>query len=258
MPAFILVPPGTVVWLAIGFWVWMLYDCVKHERYQWVLLLVLLNIIGAGLYFFLQWLPERSKSGGAESKTYWTRGRQPSPDQIRQAEAEVINIGKPAQFLTLGNLLFETRQNEKAHEAYQQVLEKEPENIRALWGAARCTYELKDYPAAKGYLAQLLQKEPEFAYGNASLAYAETLHNISDDAAALAQLQEHVKNWSDPEAYWLLAELQVEKGAEAAAAATLEAMILKIKGFAPFRYRKTKHFINRAERKLKALSKSAV
>lgn len=256
MTALALGPTGTVFLLAVGFWVWMLCDCVKHERYPWVFLLVMLNIIGAVLYFSVQWLPERFKSGGAEPKTYWVRGRQPSPDQIRQAETDVRNIGKASQFLTLGNLLFENRQNEKAYEAYQQVLEKEPKNVRALWGAARCTYELKNYLAAKGYLAKLLALEPEFAYGNASLAYAEVLHHTADNAAATAQLQAHVKNWSDPEAYWLLADLQAKQGDNVAARATLETMVLKIKGFAPFRYRKTKHFISRSERRLKDLSKA--
>lgn len=256
MPALFLVPPGTVFWLITGFWVWMLYDCIKRERYPWVLLLVMLNVVGAALYFFAHWLPERSKSGGAESRTSWARGRRPSADQMRQAEADVINIGKASQYMTLGNLLFDANQTEKAYEAYQQVLEREPENVRALWGAARCAYDLKDYSAAKEHLACLLKKEPEFAYGSASMTYAEVLHTTGDDAVALSQLQSHIKIWSDPEAYWLLADLQANQGDKTAAKTTLEAMVLKIKGFAPFRYRKTKHFIAKGERKLKDLSKA--
>jgi len=44
------------------FWIAMLVDCVKHEtsdRIGWILVLVLLGVIGAPLYFFVRRLPRR-------------------------------------------------------------------------------------------------------------------------------------------------------------------------------------------------------
>ena len=76
-----------------------------------------------------------------------------------------------------------------------------------------------------------------------------------DEAAV--HLQQHLKNWSSPEAYLILATIQEKQQDKAAARETLETMIIKIKGFVPFQYRKNEHFIRQAERKLKALPKSA-
>jgi hypothetical protein len=41
----------------IGFWLWMLVDCARHEVYddaraRWIILMVLTNCLGAALYFF--------------------------------------------------------------------------------------------------------------------------------------------------------------------------------------------------------------
>ncbi|WP_417388014.1 PLDc N-terminal domain-containing protein [Gimesia sp.] len=51
------------------FWIWMLIDCVKYEpstgndKIIWVLVIVLLNGIGALLYYFIR-RPERIKQTG--------------------------------------------------------------------------------------------------------------------------------------------------------------------------------------------------
>ena len=51
------------------FWIWMLIDCVKYEpstgneKIIWVLVIVLLNGIGALLYYFIR-RPERIKQMG--------------------------------------------------------------------------------------------------------------------------------------------------------------------------------------------------
>ena len=130
----------------------------------------------------------------------------------------------------------------------------EPENTKALWGAAQSARELKDYDAAKKYLNTLLKVNPEFSYGEASLAYGEMLYALNETDAALAHLKEHVSNWSSPEAYLMLADIQEKQEHTTAARETLETLIIKVKGFVPFQYRKNQHFIRQAERKLRSLS----
>ncbi len=55
--------------LAFVFWVWMLIDCLKYEsstgneKIIWVLVIVLLNGIGAVLYYLVR-RPERIKQTG--------------------------------------------------------------------------------------------------------------------------------------------------------------------------------------------------
>ncbi|MGD1896719.1 MAG: tetratricopeptide repeat protein [Phormidesmis sp.] len=248
----------SIFWLLGGaFWLWMLYECVQsgREGQRWIWLLIFLNVIGAALYFVTQWLPAHPQFVSRVGGSFGFVSRK-DRDRLWQAEADAKNIGKPTQFITLGNLLFDARKTEKAYEAYQQALDQEPRNEKALWGAAQATRELKDYSAAKNYLAQLLEINPEFSYGDASLAYGEMLYQTEDTAGAFEHLKQHVKSWSNPEAYLMLADLHSKQKDAAAARETLETLIIKVKGFVPFQYRKNQHFIRQAERMLRALPKT--
>lgn len=45
------------------FWFWMMFDCIKNESYStgeviiWLVIMILGNIVGALLYFFLRKVP---------------------------------------------------------------------------------------------------------------------------------------------------------------------------------------------------------
>lgn len=252
MPYFFLGQFGLFYIVGGLFWLWMLYDCVQSGRngQQWIWLLIFLNVIGAGIYFVTQYLPAHPnffKRFGVVSQ----RDR----DRLWQAEADAKNIGKPSQFITLGNLLFDRKKTQEAYNAYEQALAQEPKNAKALWGAAQATRELNQLEQSKDHLKQLLAVNPEYAYGDASLVYGEVLFQLGEKDAALSHLQQHVKTWSNPEAYLMLAELQIQQDEIAQARDTLETVIIKIKGFVPFQYRQNKHFVRQAERRLKALPK---
>jgi hypothetical protein len=247
---------GLVGLIGTAFWVWMLYECLRSGRrnHQWLYILIFLNVIGAFLYFILEWLPKHPEIAAKISFS----DRQKRRDRLWQAEADAKNIGNATQFITLGNILFDLRETQRAYEAYQQALAKEPKNSQALWGAAQSASEKKDYTAAKDYLSQLIKVNPEFSYGQASLAYGEVLYQLQAYDEALAHLRSHLKLWSNPEGFLMLADIQSKQKDSAAARETLETMIIKIKGFVPFQYRKNEHFIRQAERKLKSLPKTAL
>ena len=46
-----------VVVFLFAFWIWMLIDCLQRKKFEdklvWVLVLILLNVIGAILYYLL-------------------------------------------------------------------------------------------------------------------------------------------------------------------------------------------------------------
>lgn len=51
-----------LIWAGIGFWLWMLVDCLTQETDQnhrliWALAIVLVGFVGAPLYFFVRKLP---------------------------------------------------------------------------------------------------------------------------------------------------------------------------------------------------------
>lgn len=236
-----------------AFWLWMLYECLKSgqgER-QWVWLLIFLNVVGALMYFVIEWLPKHPDF----LSRFGVFNRQKMRDRLWQAEADAKNIGKADQYIALGNIFFDMNQPAKAAGAYEQALEQEPTSAKALWGAAQSASNQKDYAAARDYLARLLAVKPDFSYGEASLAYGEMLYRTADKEAAAEHLQKHLKDWSNPEGYLILASIQSEQQEYAAARETLETLIIKVKGYVPFQYRKNEHFIRQAERKLKALPK---
>lgn len=51
--------------LAFTFWIWMVVDCVTKEtdptqKIVWIILIAVVGVVGAPLYFFLRKLPRRS------------------------------------------------------------------------------------------------------------------------------------------------------------------------------------------------------
>jgi hypothetical protein len=50
--------------LGLGFWIWMLVDCVRKEtrdndKLVWVLIIVFLHFLGALIYFFVRKMPRK-------------------------------------------------------------------------------------------------------------------------------------------------------------------------------------------------------
>lgn len=49
-----------------AFWLWMIVDCISHEtdpatKIAWLLVILLANVLGAPLYFFVRKLPRVSR-----------------------------------------------------------------------------------------------------------------------------------------------------------------------------------------------------
>ena len=242
--------------LGAAFWIWMLYDCLKNSRqgsYTWVWILLFLNVLGAALYFVICWLPSHPNTLPMPNFANRWKLR----DALWQAEAEAKNIGKAHQYVKLGDIHYQMGNRDKAAIAYDQALDKEPENVKALWGAACIAVDRKQLEVARGHLQVLVRSQPEFAYGDASMAYGQTLFQIGDLDGAKAHLQTHLKQWSHPPAYLLLAQIQQQQGQLTEACNTLETMIVRIKSSTPFQYRKNRRFVNQGEKLLKRLGKQA-
>ena len=233
----------------------MLYECLKggQRSQRWIWPLLFLNVIGAAMYFVIEWLPQHPDFLGKLG----IFNRRKMRDRLWQAEADARNIGNATQFITLGNLLFDMQETRKAYDAYLRALEKEPKEPKAVWGAFQCSKELKDYETAKSYIETLLKVKPDYGYGEASLAYGELLYQMKNYDAAAVHLQGHLKEWSTPSGYLMLADIQEKQSDVEAARKTLETLIIKVKGFVPFQYRKNEHFIRKAERRLKGLPKAS-
>jgi hypothetical protein len=203
---------------------WMLIECVRKdpERYTWLWIILFVPGVGPLIYFFVRWLPERNLQPPG-----WVRGLSRG-SEIRRLQSAAVQIGNPYHHVQLGDALRETWQFERAREAYARALQKEPANLSALWGAALIELHFKSYEAARAYLEKILQADPQFKFGDASLAYAKTLISLERTDEAIEHLEQHVKRWRTPEAVYLLATLYAQTGRDDAARSQVHTMLLDI------------------------------
>ena len=233
----------------------MLIDCAQHESDRvWIWIIFGLNILGASLYFVLRYLPRMQGKSipGFPAFSRWNRR-----EELWRAEADARNIGKAHQFIKLGELLGELGEKARSESAYDQALTLEPHNPKALWGKATLATGRQDWAEAETHLATLYQKEADFLYGDAALAYGRVLWQQQKWDVAETHLQTHIKRWSHPEAYVLLAQIYHDRGRTPEGRQLLETMIAKVRSSPPYHYRKNRGIVNEGERLLKRWSKES-
>jgi hypothetical protein len=240
-----------LVFAATGFWVWMIFDCARRDpdRNTWLFILILLNVPGAILYFLIRRLPQLHLPGSPYFRR-WSRRQ-----DLWNAEAAVRNIGKAHQYVALGNILSEVQKSDQAVEAYQQALDKEPKNIHALWGLAAIAMHNKQFAIARDHLQLLLDREPDYKFGEASLLYGQALFALEDWEGVEPYLEKDLKHWGHPESAIMLAKIQIKRGETDSARTALETMIFKLRSAPRFHYRQKRHLLREAEHLLRTLQR---
>jgi hypothetical protein len=251
-PALLLGHPVSL--LFVGLWVWMLIHCARHdpERGWWLWILFIGSVPAAIIYFLVRWLPGARVSGGSSLFSRWTKRR-----QIPRLEAAARNIGNPHQFVELGEAYRETGKTERAADAFRKALAKDSGNLLALWGAAQVEMQLHDFASARVHLEQILAKDGTYKFGDVSLAYCRTLCALKEPDFAREKLEQHLKRWTHPEAYVLLATILTERGDHAAARNHLEATLMDLHGGPAFFARQNRGWARKAKRMLARLPRAS-
>jgi hypothetical protein len=233
------------------FWVWMIYECMRNdpEKNTWIWILIFLNYIGAVVYFFARWLPSTNNS--LVLPKYF--GRWLQRERLWNLEAEARNIGNAYQYVNLGNLQTDLGLYAEAEQSFQQALAKDPKDIHAIWGAAYLDMHNENYQSARERLSKLLALDPEYKFGDASLAYAKTLVALKDTEAAQDYLAQHIKSWAKPEAYYMLARIKADQGEKAEARSLIDTMIHNLKGSPSYYYRRNQYLVRKANKLLASL-----
>lgn len=231
------------------FLIWMIYECIAHDSQWriWIWVLIFFNFPGAIVYFFVRRLPELDFPVSKHIQRRLHR------DELWNAEAAAANIGNPHQWVILGDLRRELRLLDKAKDAYLQALESEPDNLKALWGMVQIEYEQEDFADAKQHLARILELKSDYEYGNAALLYIKVLLELKEESAAQELLEANIKIWNKPEAYLLLAEINLKQSQNEIARQHLEKMVANIRSSPKFHYKRHKHLERKANRLLKKM-----
>ncbi len=231
-------------------WIWMLVHCARNdpERNLWLWILFIGNVPAAVIYFLVRWLPQARFSEGSSLFARWKKGR-----QIPRLEAAARNIGNAHQFVELGDAYRETGKTEQAAECFKRALQKDPASMPALWGAAQVQMQRQDLAAARPHLEQILAKDETYKFGDVSLAYCRALVLLKETDAARARLEQHLKRWTQPEAYVLLATILIDRGDHAAARQHLENTLSDLHGGPAFFARQNRGLARKARRLLAKL-----
>jgi hypothetical protein len=236
--------------LAQGFWIWMLIDCILNDpdKFVWLWVILLLNFPGALIYFIAR-KPVSMKGMMPPFISGFMRSR-----EIAESEAAVRNVENPYNLAKLGDIYFDTGRVDKAAGVYYRALKIDPEEIRALWGAARVEIINKEPAAAKEKLEKLLKKEPGYSYGDPSLAYGRILFN-ERNKGALKFLEQHITKWGQPEALYMLGVLLIENNQPEEAKKLFENAILDIKGAPGYYYSANRKWISKMKAAIAAAAK---
>ncbi len=186
-----------------AFWVWMLIQCIRSEpdKYFWLWLLIVVPFPGAIVYAALRYFPATDYPAPAFIRR-WLRGT-----DLARLEAAAEQIGNPHQFIQWGDALRDVGRWDDAEYAYDCALKKDPENLQALWGAAVVAEKQGRTADVITLTRKVLAKDPQYKFGDVSLALGKALAAQGDAAAAREHLTTHIKRWRHPEGLYLLATL---------------------------------------------------
>src|SRR5262245_50433491 len=123
----------------------------------------------------------------------------------------------------------------------------------ALWGAAQVEMQRQNFPEAKPHLEQILGRDGTYKFGDVSLAYCRTLVTLNDSDAAYERLEQHLKRWTHPEAYVLIATLLIDRGQYQTAREHLESTLADLRGGPAFFARQNRGWARKAQRLLARL-----
>lgn len=179
-------------------------------------------------------------------------GKQPL--ELQRAIAAAQSIDKAHQFIKLGHVYQDLGERAHALAAYHQAIKKEPENLEALWGAATIELAHNNWKQASFLLQKLVGTNAEYKFGDASLAYCRVLFHLGDFNLAEYQLENHLKQWSHPDALLMMAEIKAHQENTLGACHLLETMISNVEGAPAFHHRKHQRQMKKGQRILKTLS----
>ncbi|MBL4883290.1 MAG: tetratricopeptide repeat protein [Planctomycetaceae bacterium] len=229
--------------------VWMFIDCMRNdsERGIWAWLIIFVPGLGVSIYFFTRYLP-RGNNGVLKSVF-----AQFQTKELKRLKMQSKQIGNAYHWIQYGDKLRELRRYDQAEQAYRAAMEKEPDNIQILWGLAICLEKQERTAESLEFVTQTLEQDPDYKFGDVSLAYARVLISISEWDKARNHLQSHTKRWRQPEGLYLYARCLLEQQENETAKEILEMLILDVEASPSAIARKQNTWKRKAKKLLRSI-----
>ncbi|ALF53546.1 tetratricopeptide TPR_2 repeat-containing protein [Nostoc piscinale CENA21] len=235
--------------LMAGFWLFMLYDCIRNEpdKRLWLWVLIIVNFFGAIAYCFQRWIPR----GYIPVKKPWKN----LTSSRKRRKVKATSIKKAAHYVNFSHHLPDDVESvDQPTASNPQDFNNADDNLQTLWNEAFIDIKNKKFTSAKSYLETILKIDPDYKYGDASLMYGETLFALQEFEAAKQHLENHIQSWNHPQAYIILAEILSRQGDVQTACNYLETIIVKIQESSYFHY-KRKRLVSKAAKLLRTIKR---
>ena len=154
------------IWILLVFSIWMLSDAIRRRAGWFWYLVILIAPLGAVIYFVAIKLPSIS----SRTKATTEMGPQLGSAANRKATSSFLSSN-----LEQADQLEENELYDEAMPIFQEALERDANDLRALHGMARCELGLGHPRAAVALLEKVLNSNREFRSFGAALDYADAL-----------------------------------------------------------------------------------
>jgi hypothetical protein len=227
--------------LGAGFTLWMAVEAVRRgDGNRWLWIILVFGPIGAGVYFFSEYL-----RGGALNGMVF-RPRSATAADVRKAEVEVRRLDNAVTWTEYAALLRSRKDFARACEASARAVERAPTDPSALYEHGLCLMGAGRFTEAVPPLAALVAKDPTHDTDNALFALAKAEHAAGALAAAGAHLQELADRRSRPEILYELATVQARLGERDAANRSLHRIIDEAELVPAYLQRNVRPWVRRA------------
>ncbi len=219
---------------------------------MWIWVVMMLPMLGAAAYFFMEIFPELSKSRTGVKATKGL-GKIINPDKdFKDATNNFTVVDTVENSSKLAAEYLTKDMFEEAKELYEKCLtgvhEDDPD---LMYGLAQSEYGLENYARTKEVLDNLIRDNPTYKNVDAHLLYARCLVKLEETDAALKEFSALDEYFPGPEATYRYAMLLQTLDKDEQAEALLEKILQDAK-LSDKHYRsRYKLWINKAKQELK-------
>lgn len=231
----------------IAFTIAMAVMCVRRgQTHPWIWLILLFPPIGGMVYLLTELL-------GSQSLRARTRERA-SKRELKLAEAEVRRLDNAEAWTSYAHALRSRKDYDRALEAANSAVEKEPSSWRALHELGLAQMGRGDYDDAAATLYKVVELQPPHSGSDASFALAVSLQNSGRKDEARSVLERLARTSSLPQVLFSLASLQADAGQTNDARKSLERIIEEAEYVPKYHRREVMPWVRKAKKALSSLS----
>ncbi len=242
-----------IIWVAFGiFTAWMCLDCInRKEHFIWVIIMIVLFPIGAGVYFFA--VKNRLTGPGPQPIRLFSTAprREIETEETLQLKEMISKFHKAYHYEKLGQLYLDQKKYEAAVSQFDEAIKKDPELNEARYGKAKALHALGQPAEGAKVLEELVKIDKKYDYGNAIFGLAECYRLSGQDDKALEAYETVINSFHFFKAYYHYARLLDKKGEKQEAIDYMKSIIGSSKDLPEYKLEKERHWIDEAYKYLR-------